>query len=262
VTGASLAWSQLPSPLPILGPAARHSQPTSSQMRRSVRSRTPASHAARTSRTGSPSSSEITEAVATPSVSPTPEGPSRVYGTPGIREDGTPKRPMNAFILFSNEKRSELADLNPHLSNAAVSVLLGQRWREMHSSEKSGYVAAARRIKEDFHAAHPDARTRSIRKAKRKFDAGRVVARNLAPPSLHALALVGSRLNSSPAEDEQYDEEDEYDEYEEDEAMAPAAEPVYRPHSAGSLSLLEQLCTVAENEHNAAAHMLSAMAAH
>lgn len=84
-------------------------------MRRSVRSKMPQSHAVRGPRAGSPSSSEITEIVATPNVSPTPEGPTRQYGTPGCREDGTPKRPMNAFILFSNEKRSELADMNPHL---------------------------------------------------------------------------------------------------------------------------------------------------
>ena len=41
--------------------------------------------------------------------------PSKIYPTPGTRDDGTPKRPMNAFILFSNEKRSELAELNPTL---------------------------------------------------------------------------------------------------------------------------------------------------
>jgi len=226
----------------------------------------PVSHAVRAPRAGSPSSSEITEIVATPNVSPTPEGPTRQYGTPGCREDGTPKRPMNAFILFSNEKRSELADMNPHLSNAAVSVLLGQRWREMHSSEKSGYVAAARRIKEDFHAAHPDARTRTIRKANRKGDGAMRAARNIAPPSLHALALVGSRLNQSPTEDIQsYYDEDEDEVEDEDMRPAPVANVAFhRPppmQVAGSLSLLEQLCTVAENEHTAAAHMLSALAA-
>ena len=53
--------------------------------------------------------------MATPSVSPVPEVSIRHYPTPGHRADGHPKRPMNAFILFSNEKRSELAELNPHL---------------------------------------------------------------------------------------------------------------------------------------------------
>jgi len=225
----------------------------------------------------------------------------RQYATPGQRADGNPKRPMNAFILFSNEKRSELADLNPHLSNAAVSVLLGQRWREMHSGEKSGYVTAARRIKEDFHAANPDAKTRCVsRKGKRKFDSaggpsGSRIARNVAPPSLHALALVGSRLNqareqsyagkhvrprpaeasSSPFDDDRrtstFDEaamEDDDDEYDndddDDECTSYAPTRSEAPSAAGDfhrpLTALEQLCTVAENEHTAAAKMLSTLA--
>merc|ERR1719440_215316 len=170
-------------------------------MRRSVRKSFPSTHKMQDTRAPSPSASESTLA-ATPSTSPSPESLARQCGPPGQREDGTPKRPMNAFILFSNEKRSKLADLNPHMSNAAVSVLLGQRWRDMHSSEKSGYVAAAKKIKEQFHADHPDAKTRCIsRKGKRKHESGAggrgVVARNFNPPSLHALALVGSRLNQS-----------------------------------------------------------------
>merc|ERR1719174_3436675 len=119
-------------------------------MRRSVRAPKPAAHRREAARSASPSVSETT-IDASPSTTPSPspeEIAARHAALPGNREDGTPKRPMNAFILFSNEKRSELADLNPHLSNAAVSVLLGQRWREMLSAEKSGYVMAAKRIKE------------------------------------------------------------------------------------------------------------------
>ena len=84
-------------------------------MRRSTRPSKPAASKFSAERSSSPSNSELTVTLQTPSVSPTPEVPTRQYTTPGTRNDGTPKRPMNAFILFSNEKRSELADLNPHL---------------------------------------------------------------------------------------------------------------------------------------------------
>lgn len=252
-------------------------------MRRSARAAATAASERSFARSDSPSVSELTVA-STPSVSPTPEVPSvRQHATPGNRPDGAPKRPMNAFILFSNEMRSKLADMNPHMSNAAVSVLLGQRWRDMHSSEKSGYVAAAKKIKEQFHADHPDAKTRCIsRKGKRKADGGfggggrGVVARNVGPPSLHALALVGSRLNQSPhpaaaassspwhqssttwsyggdeGEDEGYDEaEGEFSD-----GAADGADPYQG--GARQLTLLEQLCTVVETEHTAAAQALSA----
>lgn len=172
-------------------------------MRRSVRAPKPAAYRREAMRAASPSASETTVAPS-PSVTPSPEDIAARHAIlPGNREDGTPKRPMNAFILFSNEKRSELADLNPHLSNAAVSVLLGQSWRDMSASEKAGYVACARKIKEDFAALHPEARSRGgSRKGKRKLERAeggpRVAARPFAPPSLNALALVGSRLNQAP----------------------------------------------------------------
>ena len=84
-------------------------------MRRSARRSAAASHDRKRGGASSPSATEVTVTLATPSVSPTPDGLHKHYATPGRRDDGTPKRPMNAFILFSNEKRSELADLNPHL---------------------------------------------------------------------------------------------------------------------------------------------------
>ena len=77
---------------------------------------------------------------------------------PGSKADGTFKRPMNAFILFSNAKRAELATQNPGLSNAEVSRLLGEQWRDLHPYEKSRFVAAAKKIKEDFHQQHPEAK--------------------------------------------------------------------------------------------------------
>jgi len=225
-------------------------------MRRSTRQPKAAAHRREASRAPSPSVSETTIG-ASQSATPSPSAEdliSRHATLPGNREDGTPKRPMNAFILFSNQKRSELADLNPHLSNAAVSVLLGQSWRDMSTAEKASYVAVARKIKEDFVALHPDARSRGgSRKGKRKLEkmetGPRVAIRNVAPPSLHALAMIGSRLNQSAVRDL----EDQPPQLQ----GLPASSPCTQ--QAASPSLLDQLCTVAENEHEAAAHMLSSL---
>lgn len=82
-------------------------------MRRSVRQSLPVTRVPPKARAPSPSASESTLSAST--ISPSPASLMRQCGPPGQRDDGTPKRPMNAFILFSNEKRSELADMNPHL---------------------------------------------------------------------------------------------------------------------------------------------------
>jgi len=286
----------------------RDTRAMSASLRRSVRRPTSVPSERRVVRAPSPAPTELSLPMQTPSVSPTPVDTARQYQTPGRRSDGTPKRPMNAFILFSNEKRSELADRNPTLSNAAVSVLLGQAWRDMSSSDKSGYVSAARKIKEQFHAENPDAKTRCIsRKAKRKHDGSgppRAGAQRMAigcePASLHALALVGSRLNQnaphaptdSPFQRSSaastysfsrpsFDEDDEpnsddgndaYDEFDERTSEGTVRDTGgddggvggasgghgWNGGGGGSLSLLEQLCTVAESEHTAAARALSA----
>jgi hypothetical protein len=205
----------------------------------------------------------------------------------------------------------------------------------MSAHEKSGFTAAAKKIKEDFHIQHPDAKTRCVsRKAKRaKLDhqGNRLLPTGRDPPSLHALALVGSRLNHPPKmnygspsgrggntrcdsastytqgapsifasrsfdrytyDDDEYEESDdemmhenegghysggsggnsnmmmprfgreeaeEDDEYD-DEAYeaAEGAPSCEAPNTNGQPTLLEQLCSVAEQEHTAAAQMLSA----
>ncbi|WDA54984.1 MAG: high mobility group box domain-containing protein (plasmid) [Spiroplasma endosymbiont of Drosophila atripex] len=52
------------------------------------------------------------------------------------------KRPMNAYMLFSKEKRAEIIQQKPELKSkvAEVAKLIGNHWKEMTSEEKSKYV--------------------------------------------------------------------------------------------------------------------------
>ena len=133
------------------------------------------------------------------------------------------------------------------------------------------------------------------RKGKRKHEGGgggggggrHAQARNFNPPSLHALALVGSRLNQSVCvpggssvspyhrssaasssawsrtaadydDDYDYDDYEHGDQYDDDEVTTTHEQ---QGGGANQLTLLEQLCTVVENEHTAAAEALSAFGA-
>ncbi|WP_174479987.1 hypothetical protein [Spiroplasma endosymbiont of Danaus chrysippus] len=55
------------------------------------------------------------------------------------------KRPMNAYMLFSKEKRREIIQQKPELKSkvAEIAKLIGNHWKEMTSEEKSKYVKMA-----------------------------------------------------------------------------------------------------------------------
>lgn len=54
-------------------------------------------------------------------------GPWKV---PDIKDPDTPKRPMSAFLAFSNERRKTIVEANPHLSSSEISSVLAKLWRE------------------------------------------------------------------------------------------------------------------------------------
>lgn len=115
---------------------------------------------------------------------------------------------MNSFLLFSNEYRPKIAAANSELTNAAVSVLLGERWKALPLAERAVYVESARKIKDEFKLEHPEYRyARSTRTKKRKQQQSAAIAQaaaamhavpsrepDTAPMSLHALALAGASL--------------------------------------------------------------------
>ncbi|WP_252320949.1 hypothetical protein [Spiroplasma endosymbiont of Lariophagus distinguendus] len=67
------------------------------------------------------------------------------------------KRPMNAYMLFSKEKRAEIIQQKPELKSkvAEVSKIIGNHWKEMTSEEKSKYVKMAEENKK-MNNAHPN----------------------------------------------------------------------------------------------------------
>ncbi|WDA54961.1 MAG: high mobility group box domain-containing protein (plasmid) [Spiroplasma endosymbiont of Drosophila atripex] len=62
------------------------------------------------------------------------------------------KRPMNAYMLFSKEKRAEIIQQKPELKSkvAEVAKLIGNHWKEMTNEEKSKYVKMAEENKKIY----------------------------------------------------------------------------------------------------------------
>lgn len=51
-----------------------------------------------------------------------------------------PKRPMSAFLKYSQTRRTDVKKDNPDMSNTDVSRLLGEMWRNAPAKEKAPYV--------------------------------------------------------------------------------------------------------------------------
>jgi len=66
------------------------------------------------------------------------------------------KRPMNSFMLFSNEMRPILQSIHPDSTNNDVSKLLGNIWKSMSADLKRPYTDRAAKIKAEFSTQYPD----------------------------------------------------------------------------------------------------------
>jgi len=55
-------------------------------------------------------------------------------------------RPMNSFMIFSQEQRSIVLRQHPNLDNRAVSKLLGDKWMKLGEDEKRVYNDRANQV--------------------------------------------------------------------------------------------------------------------
>ncbi|OJA14812.1 hypothetical protein AZE42_04195 [Rhizopogon vesiculosus] len=73
-----------------------------------------------------------------------------------LNADGTPKRPMNAFMIFARRRRPQVSAENQSMRTGDVSKILSREWNAMDLSEKQFYLDQAKQLKDNFNLKYPD----------------------------------------------------------------------------------------------------------
>lgn len=121
-----------------------------------------------------------------------------------LNADGTPKRPMNAFMIFARRRRPQVSAENQAMRTGEISKILSKEWVSMPPSEKQFYLEQAKQLKETFNTRYPDyvyrRRPNNSRK-RRRSDGGTMRPVDQGLLGDHADDLAGSvDLESSPTD--------------------------------------------------------------
>ncbi|KAG8886275.1 hypothetical protein FRB98_001372 [Tulasnella sp. 332] len=84
------------------------------------------------------------------------EDPFTALRSQALNPDGTPKRPMNAFMIFAKRRRPQVAADNASMRTGEISKILSKEWNSMDKNDKQFYNDHAKKLKEDFHKRWPD----------------------------------------------------------------------------------------------------------
>lgn len=79
------------------------------------------------------------------------------------------KRPMNAFMVWSKEKRRTMSQKNPKMHNSEISKILGAQWKKMPDEEKAKYIEEAKRLQQEHSQKHPDYKYKPRRRKQKQL---------------------------------------------------------------------------------------------
>jgi HMG (high mobility group) box len=83
-------------------------------------------------------------------------GPWQVPWKRAKKDPSAPKRPMSAFLYFSQGRRRKIKDANPKLKNTEVSRMLGEMWRNASEEDRKPHIDNEKEEREKYKVAIAD----------------------------------------------------------------------------------------------------------
>ena len=66
------------------------------------------------------------------------------------------KRPMNAFMVWSQIERRKISEVAPDMHNAEISKRLGARWKLLNDDDRQPFIEEAERLRVLHMQEYPD----------------------------------------------------------------------------------------------------------
>jgi len=79
-------------------------------------------------------------------------GPWQIPWKRAKKDPDAPKRPMSAFLYYSQQKRSLIKQQNPGLKNTEISRVLGQMWKNAAPEERTPHIDHEKAEREKYKA--------------------------------------------------------------------------------------------------------------
>ena len=76
------------------------------------------------------------------------------------------KRPMNAFMVWSQIQRHKIIELTPNKHNAEISKHLGKKWKALQQEERDPFIQEAEKLRQLHLAEFPDYKYRPRKKVR------------------------------------------------------------------------------------------------
>jgi len=106
------------------------------------------------------------------------------------------KRPMNAFMVWSQLERRKIIEVTPDKHNAEISKELGRRWKLLSEEARRPYIAEAERLRILHQKEYPNYKYKPRKKP--KGAGGSAVSVQLTPPSTATVITLSSSGESPP----------------------------------------------------------------